>query len=210
MPKIVDHEERRRQLGGAIWRVILRDGPHAATVRAVAREAGLSSGALRHYFASQRELRAFHLLLLRERIQARIDVEQPEADLPIPELVARIAEQLIPLDDERRAECDVWLAMSEWARDDPALETTWSEAWTEQRSLWRQLVAALHGLDPPPTGRKHPDPLVERGAAYLHVVVDGLALQTRYAPAEMPPDRVRAVLRSFLDDLVATRATATP
>lgn len=93
--------------------------------------------------------------------------------------------------------------MADWARDDPALEATWGQAWVAQPSLWRQLVAALHGLDPPPAvGAEHPDPLVERGALYLHMAMDGLAVQARLAPAEMPPARVRAVLRSFLADLV--------
>jgi AcrR family transcriptional regulator len=39
--------------------VIRRDGVAAASVRAVAREAGTSMGALRHWFATQDELLHF-------------------------------------------------------------------------------------------------------------------------------------------------------
>ena len=59
MPKIVDHEVRRRELAEAVWRVIVRDGVGDVSIRSVAAEAGWSSGALRHYFSTRAELLAF-------------------------------------------------------------------------------------------------------------------------------------------------------
>jgi len=56
MPKIVDREEQRLQLARAAMRVIARSGIQGATVRAVAREAGVSSGLLAHYFDDHGEL----------------------------------------------------------------------------------------------------------------------------------------------------------
>ena len=50
MPIVVDPEERRRDLAEAVWRVVRRDGLERASVREVAREAGVSMGSLRHYF----------------------------------------------------------------------------------------------------------------------------------------------------------------
>ena len=50
MPKVVDHELRRRELARAALRVIGRDGLEAATTRAVADESGWSTGVLKHYF----------------------------------------------------------------------------------------------------------------------------------------------------------------
>ncbi|GGM82457.1 hypothetical protein GCM10012275_61300 [Longimycelium tulufanense] len=42
--------QRRRELAAAACRVILREGIEATSVRAIATEAGWSTGALRHYF----------------------------------------------------------------------------------------------------------------------------------------------------------------
>jgi AcrR family transcriptional regulator len=42
-----------------VWRIVVRDGPAAASVRGVAREAGLSMGSVRHFFATQHELLTF-------------------------------------------------------------------------------------------------------------------------------------------------------
>jgi DNA-binding transcriptional regulator YbjK len=56
MPKVVDQEQQRLQLAEAAIRVIERSGIQGATVRAVAREAGVSRGLLAHYFENHREL----------------------------------------------------------------------------------------------------------------------------------------------------------
>ncbi|NLZ97477.1 MAG: TetR family transcriptional regulator, partial [Micrococcus sp.] len=50
MPKIVDHEQRRRELAQAIWSIIALRGLSAVTLRSVAAEAGVSMGTVQHYF----------------------------------------------------------------------------------------------------------------------------------------------------------------
>jgi DNA-binding transcriptional regulator YbjK len=56
MPKIVDHDSQRTKFAEATIRLIARDGFEGMTMRAVAAEAGLSYGALFHYFNSKDEL----------------------------------------------------------------------------------------------------------------------------------------------------------
>ena len=50
VPRVVDPIERRNRLAQAVWRVVRREGLERASVREVAREAGVSMGSLRHYF----------------------------------------------------------------------------------------------------------------------------------------------------------------
>jgi AcrR family transcriptional regulator len=74
VPKIVDHDLRRRSLARAAVRIIARDGLEAATTRAVAAESGWSTGVLKYYFADKddllehalRELEATNVELLHE------------------------------------------------------------------------------------------------------------------------------------------------
>mgnify|MGYP001506362784 CR=1 FL=1 len=68
MPKIVDHEERRRLIADAFATVVRRDGVAGASVRAVAAEAGISPGAMRHYFDTQTGLLRFVAQDLTERL----------------------------------------------------------------------------------------------------------------------------------------------
>lgn len=72
MPKVVDHEQWRREIAEAVWRVIRRNGVEGASVRTVAEEEGWLAGALRHYFGTQSELLDFAIELAAERIRQRI------------------------------------------------------------------------------------------------------------------------------------------
>ncbi|NUU23317.1 MAG: TetR family transcriptional regulator [Streptomycetaceae bacterium] len=56
MPRVVDHEERRRQMTEAVWALTLRDGLEGVTLRKVASEAGVSMGRVQHYYPSMEAL----------------------------------------------------------------------------------------------------------------------------------------------------------
>ena len=56
VPKIVDHEQRRAEITGALWDVISGRGIEGVTYQAVAQAAGISVGLVQHYFASKDEL----------------------------------------------------------------------------------------------------------------------------------------------------------
>lgn len=58
MPKIVDHQERRRQIMEASLEVFLRRGYHGVSLRDLCREVGTNTGILYHYFHSKEDL--FH------------------------------------------------------------------------------------------------------------------------------------------------------
>ena len=93
MPKLVDHEQRRRELGEAVWRVIRRDGVEAASVRRVAQESGWSAGSLRHYFSTQTAQLCVQMVV--ERIE-RVGALEAAAD-PRRAVEQRLHE-LLPLD----------------------------------------------------------------------------------------------------------------
>ena len=56
MPKVVDHDERRREVLDATWRVIGSEGLEALTLRRIAQEAGCSNGVLAHYFRNKEDI----------------------------------------------------------------------------------------------------------------------------------------------------------
>jgi len=194
VPKLVDHERRRRELGQAVWSVIRRDGVEAASVRKVAQEAGWSAGALRHYFSTQSELLTFAMQMVVERIEARVAALEPPAD-PRGAVEQRLHE-LLPLDRERRAENEVWLAFAARALVDPELRARHEEVDEELR---RACLGALQALGS--AGRLRPGLDLELEAERLHGLLDGLALHTAMRPDRMSPQLIRSVLARHLDSL---------
>ena len=190
MPKVVHHEQRRREIAEAVWRVIRRNGVEGASVRTVAQEAGWSAGALRHYFGTQSELLDFAIELAAERVRQRIGALEL-ADDPR-RAVEQLLCELLPLDDERRAENEVWLAFTARALIDPQLRVRYAEIDEALRAACRRAVELL-GL---PAGRQR-----TLEAERLHAVLDGLALHGAMRPELLPPPRIVAVLRRHLNEL---------
>ncbi len=141
MPKQVDHTERREELAVALWRLVMREGIEAASIRRVASEAGWSSGSLRHYFATQSQLLAFAMDLVMRRARDRV---RALAENPDPRAWSeQVLQQLLPLDDERRVEMQVWLAFTMRAAVDPELKALRDEAHTALSDLCRHVAERL-------------------------------------------------------------------
>jgi len=56
MPKVIDHDERRRHIVDVTWQLVLEGGLEAATMREIAARAGFANGALKHYFPGKDEI----------------------------------------------------------------------------------------------------------------------------------------------------------
>jgi AcrR family transcriptional regulator len=194
MPKIVDREQRRQDLAAALWRLVVREGIEAASVRRVAAEAGCSTGSLRHYFVTQSELLAFAMELVVQRVTERVGALRPAADPR--ETAAIILHEVLPLDPDRRAEMQVWLAFTARSLVEPELRGLRDEAHTGLRSLCLTAVGLLGGA--------------EADAERVHALIDGLALHAVLDPATTTPERQVALLGAELDALAARRGRPSP
>ncbi|MGH3277862.1 MAG: TetR/AcrR family transcriptional regulator [Trebonia sp.] len=133
MPKIVDHDVRRRELVAATWRIIARGGFAAATLNSVESEAGFSHGIVRHYFSSKEDLLA---QAFREAYEHTVDraVKAIDGGTGL-EALRKLCLELLPLDVERRLEAQVVVAFWDYAAFNPQLTTVHAEA----VQTWRRL-----------------------------------------------------------------------
>lgn len=191
MPKVVDHAQRRGELAEALWRVLRREGVHRTTVRTVAAEAGCSPSALRHYFTTQDEMLTFAMRQVADRARARI-AEVPRDGEPR-EVVERILLEVLPLDDERRLENEVWIAFNGRALVDAGLRAVRDETYDALRALCADCAAALAGE------RLTPARAAAAGRE-LNLLLDGLALHVALRPELWPARQVRSALRRYLDE----------
>lgn len=184
MPKIVDHEQRREELAAAVWRLASRDGLDAVTIRSVAAEAGWSTGALHHYFSDKEELLLFAFKTVADRVGRRVAAARAESREPL-ELARALLAIGLPLDEERRDETRVWFAFLGLALTRPPLARAQRLAY----DAWRRIVAdALR--DAKERGDIDDGVEVEREAAALVALVDGLAVQASFDPDCLDVDLV--------------------
>jgi TetR/AcrR family transcriptional repressor of bet genes len=176
MPKIVDHEQRREELAAAVWRLASRDGLDAVTIRSVSAEAGWSTGALHHYFSDKEELLLFAFKTVADRVGRRVATARAESGEPL-ELARALLAIGLPLDDERRDETRLWFAFLGLALTRPPLARAQRLAY---RAWRRQVADALR--DAQGQGDIDETVDVEREAAGLVALVDGLAVQASFDP----------------------------
>jgi AcrR family transcriptional regulator len=98
VPKVVDREERRREIAAGVLRLIAREGLEAVSVRTVAAECGISPGAVQKYFPSKDDMVMRALELTEERLERRYAALPPDAG------ISELFRQALPLDEERREE----------------------------------------------------------------------------------------------------------
>jgi AcrR family transcriptional regulator len=190
----IDSDARRRELAEALWRVVLREGIEAASVRKVAAEAGVSKGSLRHVFPSQSALLTFAMQLVIEEVTRRVAVVDPSGDAR--DVVERRLQSLLVLDPETRAVFEVWLAFAARARVDRRLRPLRDETHAQVRSLCRESVEMLRAH-----GETRRDVDVREESERLHALIDGLAMHATLDPETTTPARQVEILSRHLDGL---------
>jgi AcrR family transcriptional regulator len=203
MPKLVDPVERRAHIVDAVLRLVARDGFVNASLRNVALESGLNIGSVRHYFTSHSELVIFAMESMIEQVSARL-VQHVEAaaswESRTPAERRRIAqaalEELLPLDDVRRAEVAVFVEFTAAARTDPALADVARRAAEQTRWFVSRVVGRYVVAD---DERRDRDPEVE--TARLWAVLDGIATQGVLQPELVTAETCRQVVDAHLHGL---------
>ncbi|MFK0293246.1 TetR/AcrR family transcriptional regulator [Streptomyces sp. NPDC090442] len=203
MPKHVDPEARRRLVVDALFRVVVRDGLQRTSLRAVAAEADLNIGSLRHYFASQHDLMHFAMQSMLDRVSDRLlaHVERI-GDLsghPRPEqlrLAVGLLTELLPLDERRRAEVGVFMDFNAAARSNPAIRDLSRKTAEATRRLVRNVLTRLDAA-----GTLRPDLDLTLETERLTALLDGLAFSSVLHPEVLAPPTCVDVLARHLDDL---------
>lgn len=162
MPRSLDAAARESAVIDAAWRVIVRDGAAALTVRRVAVEAGLAPSSLRYSFPTQAAVRERALSEVAHRTRQRIDALPTE--LPGSAWARAALLELLPLDPQRRLEMEVFLVLGMASLTDESLVAAWGEADALIRDTCARALTAM--------GAKEDEGRVDG----LHSLIDGLAL----------------------------------
>jgi AcrR family transcriptional regulator len=198
VPKIVDHDARRRDFVKAAYEMIQEHGLANTNLRAVARRAGFTTGALVHYFGDKDELIRLALDYsgedVRDRMQSAHREQTGRAAL------REIVIEALPLDKRRSANWRIWLALwyhSETNADMRAEEKRRYREWTGR--LGRALKESVASGELP----KSTDLRVE--VQSLIAFIDGLGVQHLMSSRGMSAKRLMTLLDRYLERLYSAK-----
>ncbi|MEE1769438.1 TetR/AcrR family transcriptional regulator [Streptomyces sp. JV185] len=142
MPKQVDHRERRETIARALWRVVEQRGIAHASVREVAQEAGISHGAVQHYFATREEMLVFAMDFASEQTSLRVAEGVRElGNPPHPRDLLRVMlTEMLPLHPDARATSRMSAAYVLEALHNASIHTRARDGLTQGRHLVEQIV----------------------------------------------------------------------
>jgi AcrR family transcriptional regulator len=188
-------EERREQLIAAAARVIARSGYDAATVRDVAREAGVSTGVIAYYFEGKDDLFAHVLRAASRAFRARLESARDDAETPRARLLA-LAEAATPDDDDAARAHALWIDFWARAARDPALAHLTIRLYDGWR---REIADAVREGQRAGAFRGDADP--EAFARGYAAAADGLATHVVLHRGVVSPDDMRAACAALVDVL---------
>jgi AcrR family transcriptional regulator len=170
VPKRVDHEARRPAIAEAVFEVIGRRGLEEVSLRDVAAQAGVSMGAVQHYFASKDQMLLFALGHMRDRALARmLDELAAIKDPTTREMVRAAARVMLPIGEQGRQEAVVAGAFYAFAVVHPAYASVLREGYDRLLSVSRQTLRAAAEAGEIADGVD-----TDREAAELFFMVQGL------------------------------------
>ncbi|TLS51548.1 TetR family transcriptional regulator [Paenibacillus antri] len=198
MPKIVDHEEKRKLIAETAWRIIESKGIEHASIRAVAAAARLSPGALRHYFTTQDELLMFIVDYYLTRGTQR--VEYPTiGSLPM-EAAKEALLTLLPTAPDKRTATGVWWVFAIRSLTSAALQGKKDELTDGLHGLTAAVLELLAkaGLLPPTLDTK-------LETLRLAAVVEGLTILALLRPELYTPETIESIVRRHIEELCGVR-----
>lgn len=183
MPKYVDHHARRLQVTEVAAEIVAARGVEALTVRAVAAATGFSTAVVSHYFLDKRDLLRSTFRAAANRSTSRFE-SAATADR---RSVVSCLSALLPLDDDSRRDWRVFVAFWGTAASDIELAVEQRDRVRSARGRIEHVVAEL--MNAPG------DPELRLVARSLLTLVQGIATQAVFDPADWTPRRQSEQLR---------------
>jgi AcrR family transcriptional regulator len=182
MPKIVDHDQRRRELAEAAWTVIVDSGIDGATTREIARRSGYSAGVLSHYFERKDDILLEALRISHKNITGRLG-RTLETLHGLAALRAFCCDE-VPLHAQQVRETH--LEMSFWSR--ALVNEDLREVQRVESAHWREVMLGLIVAAQETGELRTEDPHVI--AEILGGLIDGLSVHVLLYPERYPEHRL--------------------
>ena len=180
MPKVSETHisERRKQILDAAARCFARNGFHQTTMRDIYREAGLSPGAIYHYFSSKEEIIE---ACARDRQDSRVPrIERALQKDGTLQILEALVDQRVERLQRPETEVELRMRVNSWAeaQRSPTVRETLLWAWNNGLQRLEEVIIQAQRK-----GEINPDLNPLAVARLLLALADGLALQKTVDPS---------------------------
>ena len=192
MPKVGVQEERRRQLIEATLEVVGELGLQNATIGAISKTAGVSSGLISHYFGGKQPLIEATLRQLLEELKLGLLEHTQSAALTPQQRLMVIVESNFSDFQRSSATTRTWLSFWARAMHEPGLERLQN---INSRRLYSNLCHSFRQLVPGEAAR--------RAARQTAALIDGFWLRSALSPDQEESFREsEALCKAFINDVL--------
>ena len=197
MPKVVDLDARRLEIASAAVTVIAHSGLEGARLRDVAAAAGVTTGAVTHYFLNKDEVLEAALAEVVRRYLDRMSMDQ-DLQPGVGQLIDRISRYL-PINERAQAEWRVWLAFWGKAVNDEPLRAIHQEYYERLREVLTHLLEV--SLATPETSHEW-----AVMADQVIACIDGVGVRACLDPEGWPAERQTRTLVAMLTPILGAVA----
>ncbi|MDX6153151.1 TetR/AcrR family transcriptional regulator [Marinococcus sp. PL1-022] len=185
MPKLIDHQKKKEQIVEYTWQSIVNSGAKGATVRSIAKLADKTPGQIRYYFPTHSALLDAVMEKVNRKVAQRIQEIFGQEDLTEKERVIQAVLAVLPLDDDRYADMEVWMAF-QYEIHEAGANTMGNEIrLLVQKSLQYLSEKKMLQEELP----------MELTIMRAHALVDGLALHKWLTPDRINNEQVMKLIR---------------
>jgi AcrR family transcriptional regulator len=191
MPKKVDHNQRREAFLQAAYRIIKKRGFAGVTVRAVAKEAGFTTGALVHYVDSMDQLLVeaseYAAREVRDKMLAAEALDDPLVSL------REVLYLALPSDDDKRGNWNYFLGFWERSVYNAAVRKVTHVRYSEWLKRTARLIRRARAAGDLPG-----DINVALASRACVAMIDGIAIQVLRSGQPLPPGEQRALVDCWI------------
>ncbi len=197
MPKIVDHELRRRDFIEAAYQSILEEGLAKTTIRGVAQRAGYTTGALVHYFSDKDEL-------IRQALEengkvVRLRMRSAQEAHHGRKALREVLIEALPIDKNSASSWRIWLAM--WYHSEDSITMRREEKRRYKEWIGRITEILQQSVD---MGELPAATNLDEEARRIVALADGIGVQCLMANGRKTAAQVTALLDGYLGHLYRT------
>lgn len=195
MPKLIDHEARKKIVAQAVWKLLNERGVNAITVRNVAAEAGITTGSLRHSFDSRVELLTYALDLIGQETEASMQAVSVKGQDVLN--TVKILEHFIPITPRSQAISRITLGMVSELRSIPGIKDISVARLERIRSYFYDMLVHLDDSGQIKTGTN-----LRVQANKLTMLSYGLSTKAIIGGKGSDPVNISKIFRSSMNELL--------